>query len=29
MKPWYTEVLEVDPATKAQVDALMPLIPGL
>ena len=29
MKPWYTEVLEVDPDTKARVDALMPLMPGL
>lgn len=27
MKPWYTEVLEVDPATRARVDALMPLLP--
>ena len=29
MKPWYTEVLEVDPDTRARVDALMPLLPGL
>ena len=27
MKPWYTDVLEVDPATKTRVDALMPLLP--
>ncbi|MDO5673292.1 MAG: UbiD family decarboxylase, partial [bacterium] len=29
MKPWYTEVLEVDQPTKERVDALMPNIPGL